>query len=243
VTAIIVAAGQGARLAGETEQIPKTLLPYGEGTLLSTILGNLAAAGVEDFVVVIGYRGEMIRDYLAEHKDFGREIRIVENPEWRRGNGLSVAAARGALEAEPALLSMSDHLVEPRALRAVVDTGGDASLLLTDPDVDGVFDIPDATKVLREGRRILDIGKGLTSYNAIDCGIFRLGSDFFDALEHQIAAGRDSISDGARLLIEDGRFESLPLPPGCAWIDVDTPAAYGHAVSLRERFGALSRVP
>jgi len=243
VTAIIVAAGQGARLAGESEQIPKTLLRYGEGTLLSTILGNLAAAGVEEFVVVVGYRGEMIRDYLAKHKDFGRRIRIVENPEWMRGNGLSVAVARDALEGEPALLSMSDHLVEARALRAVVKAEGDASLLLTDPDVDGIFDLPDATKVLREGRRIVDIGKGLTTFNAIDCGIFRLGGDFFDALERQIAAGKESISDGARLLIEEGRFESLPLPDGCAWIDVDTPAAYEHALSLRERFGALTRVP
>lgn len=243
MTAIIVAAGESTRLTEESDGTPKTLLPYGEGTLLSTILGNLSSAGVEDFVVVVGYRGEMIRDYLAEHKDFGRRIQLVWNPEYRRGNGVSVARARAALEREPAILAMSDHLVETRALRAVVEAPGEGTLLLTDDDVDGVFDLPDATKVLREGRRILDIGKGLTEYNAIDCGIFRLGTDFFDALEHGIAGGQESISAGARQLIEEGRFESLPLPDGCAWIDVDTPAAYRRAGELRERFGALTRVP
>jgi len=243
VTAIIVAAGESTRLTEESEGIPKTLLPYGAGTLLSAILGNLSSAGVDDFVVVVGYRGEMIRDYLAEHKDFGRRIRIVWNPEYRRGNGLSVARARSALESEPAILAMSDHLVDPRALRAVVRAEGDGSFLLTDDDVEGVFDLPDATKVLREGRRIVDIGKEIATYNAIDCGIFRLGTDFFDALDHGIAQGRESISGGAKQLIAEGRFTSFPLPPGCAWIDVDTPAAYQRAQELRERFGDLSRVP
>ena len=189
--AIVIAAGQGSRLWQTTDQVPKTLLPLGRGTILSRILANFSAVGVEEFVMVVGFHGEAIVQYLEGNDRFGKRITILENPEWERGNGLSVLRAQEALEpGETALLSMSDHLVDPAALAAVRDAPEGRNLLLTDPRIGEVFDLDDATKVRVEGGLILDIGKELAGYNALDCGIFRINGRFFTALTEQIAQGR-----------------------------------------------------
>jgi choline kinase len=237
VKTIIVAAGKGSRLWPVTQRMPKTLLPYREGTILSQILSNFGQAGVSSFTLVIGFKGEMIREYLRAHRNFGLDISLVENLEWERGNGVSVARARSALpRGESAFLSMSDHLVHPDALRALGTRQGAGSLLLTDSRIEEVFDLDDATKVRREGERILEIGKELASFNAIDCGVFRIDTGFMDALDAQIAAGRESISDGVRQLIATTGFGSVTMPPHCAWIDIDTPEAYEAATLRGDRF-------
>lgn len=233
--AIIVAAGKGSRLWPVTQRMPKTLLPYGDGTILSRIIGNFAAINVSRFTIVIGFKGDMIRTYLEGQHNFGHEISFIENLEYERGNGLSVAAARGALEdTNAAFLSMSDHLVHPDGLAALKHASGNA--LLTDSRIDEVFDLDDATKVRTHGDRIVDIGKELTAYDAIDCGVFRVDRAFMDALDAQIAAGKESISDGVKSLIAAKDFKSVPIPNHCVWIDIDTPAAYEAALTLEERF-------
>lgn len=241
---IIVAAGQGFRLRSEAERMPKTLLPFGKGTILSHVMDHFAAVGVSDFVVVIGCRGEQIVDYLREHDHFGHHVDFAENPNWLRGNGLSVAYARPYVTpGEPAFLSMSDHLVPPEALAAIRDASSEKNLLLTDARIDSVFDLDDATKVLVEEERILDIGKEIHEYNTIDCGVFRLTERFFDALDLQIADAKESISDAVRLLVEADDMESVPIPAGASWIDVDTPESYRHALEHRDAYLAQVHAP
>lgn len=234
---VIVAAGQGFRLRERTERIPKTLLPFREGTVLTYILDSFAAVGVREFVIVVGYRPDLIPDYLESHGFFGHSVSFVENVDWRRGNGVSVACAGQALApGEEVFLSMSDHLVPAPALKKIQSAESAKNLLLTDPRVDKIFDIDDATKVDVTGGRIAHIGKSLTEYNAVDCGIFRVNGRFFRALENQIERGNESISDGVRMLIDEGDFESVSIPDECHWIDIDTPAAYGYALENQDRY-------
>jgi NDP-sugar pyrophosphorylase family protein len=101
VKAIITAAGQSSRLWETTGREPKTLLPFGNGSILSAILENFGAAGVRDFLVVVGYRGELIAEHLRTHDGFGFAVEILENPEWHRGNGLSAPGAFGSRRTGP----------------------------------------------------------------------------------------------------------------------------------------------
>ena len=69
--AIILAAGQGTRLSPLTDDRPKCLVEYRGKAILDYILGTLRACGVDDIVVVKGYRGEVlqrpgIRSYVNE---------------------------------------------------------------------------------------------------------------------------------------------------------------------------------
>jgi choline kinase len=229
---IIIAAGQGSRLWETTDRVPKTLLPLGNGTVLSRIVANFAAVGVEEFVVVVGFRSEFIVEYLERNNHFGKRFTIVENREWERGNGISVLRAQAALaEDETALLSMSDHLVDPRALARIKDAPGERNMLLTDDRIAEVFDLDDATKVKAENGTIVDIGKELADYNALDCGIFRINARFFAALREQIAQGRESISDAVQVLVRSRDMGIVEFPADARWIDVDTPEAYRHVLA------------
>ena len=236
--AIITAAGRGSRLAGTSDDTPKTLLRFGSGTILSGIMQNFAAAGIAEFIVIVGFRGEAIVEYLTANGKLGYAVTVVRNPEWQRGNGISVHLAGTALGPdEEVLLSMSDHLVSPAALRAMIDAPPGRNQLLVDPRIEQVHDLEDATKVWVDAGRITRIGKELADFNAVDCGIFRLTRRYFDAMGRQIGRGRDSISEGVRELIAADDFEAVQIPASSHWIDIDTPAAYEHAKANRARYG------
>ena len=61
---VILAAGMAKRLRPLTDTKPKCLLKVGERTLLERTVAAMAAAGISEFVVVTGYRAEMIKDFL-----------------------------------------------------------------------------------------------------------------------------------------------------------------------------------
>ena len=186
-------------------------------------------------MIVTGYHGDQLARFAAAPPG-GVSIRAVENREWTRGNGLSVYAARAAVGDAPFLLSMSDHLVSPAALRAVRGAPPGPALLLVDPRVHEVIDVDDATKVWVGDGRITHIGKDLDRWNAVDCGIFRLDGRFFPAMEAALADGREGISDAMRHLIAAGALAAMPLPVGAGWVDIDTPEAYAHAQSHVSRY-------
>jgi choline kinase len=230
---VIIAAGTGSRLWPRTKQMPKTLLPFGQGTILSQIMSNFETIGVSEFVIVVGFGAEHIVEYIAT-TGFGPRVTFVENRDWQRGNGLSVHLVRGIADGGSFLLSMSDHLVAPPALARLMTARSDQNLLLIDPRVGGVFDLPDATKVMLEETRITSIGKELADFNAIDCGVFRLDERFFEAMGGAIRQGKESLSEGIHHLIEARAFGGVLVPEGSHWIDIDTPEAYEYALAHRQ---------
>jgi choline kinase len=80
--AIIVAAGRGRRLGLETDELPKCMVPVAGRPILHWQLRALAAAGIDDVVVVRGYHGDRIVSP-------GLPLRFIENPEWPRNNILA----------------------------------------------------------------------------------------------------------------------------------------------------------
>jgi len=229
--AVIIAAGFGSRLWQTSNRIPKTLLPLGKGTILSTIIERLVEAGISELIIVVGFNREYIVRYLEENPP-ALPVRIVENLEWERGNALSVYKVKDYVGSEPFLLSMSDHLVSVEALKMMIDHPERLNLLLVDPFIEDNFDLDDATKVLQEEGFILHIGKELKDYNALDCGIFRLESDFFDAVDRAVTKGIESISGAICELALKRRIKTLILDKPNQWLDIDTPEAYDFALSL-----------
>jgi 1L-myo-inositol 1-phosphate cytidylyltransferase len=108
---LIVAAGQGTRL--REKGALKPLIPVHGVPLIERVVDGAQRAGVRDFYVVSGYRGDELRaelDLLAERR--GVRITHVVNESWSRANGISVLRAKPLLS-EPFLLTMCDHLVDP----------------------------------------------------------------------------------------------------------------------------------
>lgn len=225
--AVIVAAGMGSRLNYDA---PKTLLPWDSGTILSSILKNISQAGIHDFVIVVGYQGNDIKNYLKERNYLGYNICFVENLEWQRGNGISVLAAEQQVGQEQFLLSMSDHIVSTKAIERVIHHNSSANLLLVDPKIKNIFDLDDATKVEIQETKITNIGKEIANYNGIDCGIFKLTHRFFDSMRESLKLNQESISASVKGLIANNDMEAVFMKPDEFWIDIDTPESYEFAL-------------
>ena len=224
---VIIAAGMGSRL---NKDVPKTLLPIGDETILCRILHHVSQAGIREFVIVVGYEAKQIQNYLDQNGDFGLRIRIVDNHEWRKGNGISVLTVEEVVEEEPFLLSMSDHIVSSVAIERIVNHDGSSNLLLVDPKVENVIEIDDATKVEVVDHKIVHIGKELSRFNGIDCGIFRLNSRFFVSMREQLKKGKESISSAIQGLILNDDMEAVFMTEDDFWIDIDTPESYEYAL-------------
>ncbi len=236
--AVILAAGKGERLV-KGVPYPKPMKPILGIPLVGRILRSLAAGGVREVAVVTGHLGETLRDYLR-NEDFGCVLHYFENDEIDKPNGTSLLKAK-AFVTEPTLLLMSDHLWSQGLLRAVRESTLplDDLVLGIDYNIDACVDLDDATKVCLDGNRIVEIGKTLPKYNALDTGVFRIGPSLIDALQALDEAEGCSLSQGVAALAAEGRAWGADV--GVAtWVDVDTPLAYAHAEKkLRELGDAL----
>src|SRR5689334_7727682 len=77
--AIIISAGQGSRLGGLVSDRPKCLIDFNGRTLLDRQLDTLAANGIEDAVVVTGFKDDRIEEALAK-RGRGPRVRTIFNP-------------------------------------------------------------------------------------------------------------------------------------------------------------------
>lgn len=226
---LILAAGMGTRLDGERD-LPKPLISVSGTPMIFRTMDALRAGGCDDIGIVIGYRGDMIRAAVERHVGRGRMPRFIENGRWQEPNGISLFKGQEFTGDEEFILSMVDHLYDPEIVwqlkRAELQGG---VLLAVDPNVEGIFDIDDATKVLTdEQQRIIDIGKTIPSFDCIDCGVFRCTAEIFPALERAFQAGEHSISAGMQRLAEQGKFRAVPIGD-LYWQDMDTPEMIAQA--------------
>jgi choline kinase len=93
---MVLAAGAGRRLRPDTDHLPKTLLPVaGENTILDLALRNLAAAGLTDVVVIVGYAAAAVADRVGDlERRHSVAIELVHNDraeEWNNAYSLWLA--------------------------------------------------------------------------------------------------------------------------------------------------------
>ena len=219
--ALIIAAGRGIRL--EHNFSPKPLTPIFGLTLIERILLTSKLAGIDEFVVVIGYKSHKIIKKLGDGEKYGVEIKYVTNPEWEKGNGISVLKAREYLKNENFILLMSDHLFNESILKKLkeIELKDNNCVLCIDRNLSCKnFDISDATKAWVENGCIKKIGKDIDNYNVIDTGIFLCSPEIFDALEESVSRREYSLSAGNQILSDNGNLKILDIT-GNFWVDVD----------------------
>jgi choline kinase len=163
----------------------------------------------------------------------GCTIRTVINERYDLANGVSLLAARAAVS-HPFIVTMADHVLGDE----IMDLAGEhtpvpgGATLLVDSRIDQVFDLDDATKVERDGTRLVAIGKQLTCYNCIDIGVFVCTDGLFEALNAVYErAGNASLSEGVAELARRGLMHTLDIGDGF-WQDVDTPQMLAHAAQM-----------
>lgn len=244
--AVIIAAGEGNRMSPLFS--PKPLTPLLGLRLIERILFVAKLAGINDFKIVVGYKAAVIKRAIGDGRKYGVRIKYIDNPEWRKGNGVSVLRAKNLVNGK-FLLLMSDHLCDEQILDRLVTTHVKPGncVLCVDRNLSADHsNIEDATKVYCENEYVKQIDKVLTNFNAIDTGLFLCTPAIFDALEQSVKNGQYSLSAGNQILARQGNLVTLDVT-GSFWIDVDNESALQKAKQslIRQLFkptdGPISR--
>ena len=155
--AIILAAGMGKRLGEYTKNNTKCMVPVNGTPLIDRVLGQLSKLGLARVVIVVGYKGQELMDYLGYERD-GLKIEYVNNPIYDKTNNIySLALAKEQLQEDDTLLIESDLIFdegmfdlllnspEPNlALVAKYETWMDGTMVRLDADNNIVNFIPKA---------------------------------------------------------------------------------------------------
>lgn len=167
--AVILAAGQGKRLLPLTEARPKCLIELSGRTLLAWQLLRLQAAGVQEAVIVTGFRADAVE---AEVARLGLEmpVRLVFNPFYTvSDNTASCWIVREAFDRDVLLLN-GDTLFGPGVAERLI--GAPEAEIIVTIDRKPSYDADDM-KVLTEDGALRAIGKTIEAYDAESIGFLR----------------------------------------------------------------------
>jgi choline kinase len=230
--AVILAAGLGTRINSISGFLPKPLVKFEGIPLLEHVISDAQQAGVERFVIVVGHQGNLVRRWFAGSSLRNTPVTWVENVDYHKKNGISLLKAKHAVD-RPFLLLMSDHIFEPDTAASLLrqPLEKDEVILGVDPKLDSIFDLDDATKVVRKGDYIVRIGKDLKCYDAVDTGMFLCTPAIFDALESVIKDDNCSLSDGMQYMASRRKLRAFDIEDA-VWQDIDTPEMLDFAQAL-----------
>lgn len=120
--AIILAAGMGKRLKALTMDNTKCMVRVNGVSLIERMLGQLDALNLERIVIVIGYKGKELTDYIAT-LPVRTPLVYVDNPVYSTTNNIySLYLAREYMLESDTLLLESDLIFDSRALKQLVDS-------------------------------------------------------------------------------------------------------------------------
>jgi UDP-N-acetylglucosamine diphosphorylase / glucose-1-phosphate thymidylyltransferase / UDP-N-acetylgalactosamine diphosphorylase / glucosamine-1-phosphate N-acetyltransferase / galactosamine-1-phosphate N-acetyltransferase len=222
--AIILAAGKGTRMGAITHDVPKPMLPIEGRPMLEHILERLAAAGLERFLVVVGYHRESIEQHF-------RNWRLpIEFRQQQPVNGTGSAARLGKdfASAEPFLLTYADILcdaAEYTRAAGVLEQHPDCAAAVA---VKGVDDPWQGAAVYEDNGCIRQIiekpPRGASTTNWNSAGFYAFRPILFDYLDRIQPSSRNEyeLTSALDLMLEDG-LELRISPIAGEWRDVGRP--------------------
>ena len=127
--AIILAAGMGRRLGELTKENTKCMVAVNGVRLIDRLLSQLAEQPLERVIIVVGYKGKELKDYLVESGERREErgerklrIEFAENPIYDKTNNIySLALVKDKLQEDDTLLIESDLIFSDRLIPMIVE--------------------------------------------------------------------------------------------------------------------------
>ena len=238
--AIILSAGQGSRLGHLTDDRPKCLIDFGGRTLLDRQLDALAANGVDEAVVVTGFRDDQVEAAIARRAG-GPQIRTIYNPFYKVADNLgSLFIAREEIAGE-LLVWNGDTLVSEALMARVVDH--DCQGICVTIDRKERYDEDDMKVITDPDGRLRAIGKRISEgVNAESIGLlaFRAGGAerFRAAIDKAMRTSEGTTIWYLRVihhLAQNGEVGTLDIK-GEEWGEVDFPEDVAAAEELVRRW-------
>ena len=227
---VILAAGMAKRLRPLTDACPKCLLKIGERTLLQRTVDAMIAAGIQEFVVVTGYRAEMIRDFLTKQYP-SLNIHFIHNGDYEHNNNIfSLWMTRPYTDGKEFLLSDSDILFDPQLIRAVLAEEGNTLALNRHECGEEEIKV-----IVDSENRIMELSKTCSIEQAIgeSVGFEKMTASYSTALfkELEQMIEREGLID----IFYERAFERL-IPQGHTFRIVDTTRFFSIELDTPEDF-------
>jgi len=234
--AVVLAAGRGERLSPYTDKVPKPLISLHGKTILEHVISTLQGVGITEFVIIIGYLGDIIKKRLSTKRDSDIKIKFVRNPDYKLGNAYSLLCAEKYLKRDECfLLTMSDHIHERSIIEKILNDFQGEPLLCVDKNPKYISDIQEATKVsICEKGYVKDIGKNIRNWDAVDTGLFLLDNRIFRAIK-AVSEKPLTLSRCVKKMIGEASLKACEAT-GRLWLDVDTWEDLAHARTVVERW-------
>lgn len=235
--AIILSAGQGSRLGSLTHDRPKCLIEFAGRSLLDRQLDTLVANGIDEVVVVTGFRDDQIEASLAKRVG-APKVRTVFNPFYKVADNLgSLFVARYELDGD-VLVWNGDTLVSEELMRRVVANGEQAGICVTIDRKDN-YDPDDMKVIAADDGRLRAIGKRIaTGVNAESIGLLAFRGDgaerFRTAIEKAMRTSEGTTIWYLRVihhLAQNGDVWTYDIA-GEQWGEVDFPEDVASAEAL-----------
>ncbi len=237
--AVLLAAGRGTRMRELTLDLPKPMIPVRGKPILAHITGGLAAAGVTDFLLVVGWRADVVTDYFGDGTAQGFRVQYVTQ-ETQDGTGRVVELGRSFTGADPFVLSYGDILVEPSNYVQLVGPAGGDEALVTVKRMDDVS--KGGAVFVNERFEMTDLrekpkpGEPTSPWYNAGVYAFRPSIYEFTARLEKSPRGEYELTDAIRALAQSGRRVRCLELHG-EWADVRDPEILAE---LNEKPGSRS---
>lgn len=227
---VILAAGMAKRLRPLTDSMPKCLLEVGGRTLLERTVYAMQQAGISEFVVVTGYRGDMIHDFLRSR--FQPSIfHFIHNADYEHNNNIySLWMAGQVVNGREFLLMDSDIFCDPAAVVRIAQE--QESALAVNRHACGEEEMK---VVVDASMRITEISKTCHPADAMgeSVGIEKISADYSIALYQEL----DQMILKEKLIdiFYERAFERL-IPLGHTFRVVDTSNYFSYEIDTPEDY-------
>ena len=223
--AVLLAAGRGTRMRELTAELPKPMIKVRGKPILLHIVEGLQAAGIKDFLIIVGYQGDAVRDYFGDGTCFGLQIKYATQVV-QDGTGRVVDLARDFVDQSPFVLSYGDILVDPENYKSIVDLADEIEAIVSVKQNEDVS--KGGAVFVNERMEVTDIREksppGETTSRWYNAGVYAFRPSIFDwtAKLQPSPRGEYELTDAIRDLAQSGRkMQALELTG--EWADVRDP--------------------
>ena len=210
-----MAAGEGRRCRPLTQTRSKVMLPVGNRPFMEHVILALAANGIRDLYIVVGYQKERVMDYFEDGLDFGVKITYLEQNEL-------LGTAHALRKAEPYvneefLVVNGDNLIDARAVKELISAKGENVILAALRRHSGDYGV-----LMIEQERVKAIIEkpGRPCSGILNTGAYKFSPAIFEDLRHTPISERGSyeLTETVSQMIADGK-EIVPQISKGIWAD------------------------
>jgi UDP-N-acetylglucosamine diphosphorylase/glucosamine-1-phosphate N-acetyltransferase len=224
--AVVLAAGEGSRMRPLTYTRPKVMLPLANKPILEHLLTEMKGAGIGEFIFIVGYFDEQIRDYFGNGANWGVDIQYY-NQRVQRGTADALRQVEGLVK-DRFIMVNGDVIINHTDVQRLLKHDDNVMSVIELPDVTGmgVIEIADG-KVIRIHEK-----SASPPTNLANAGVYLFDQEIFDAIEKtgKSPRGEYEITDSIQFLIDSSKSVSFQVIN--EWLDLTYP---WHLLSANEK--------